>query len=148
MHACRCMNLLAHLLTHLFTFLLTHLLTHTVTYSLTHSLTHSHSHSLTYSLTHYLTHSHSHLFTHLLTHTVTYLLICFRGLANSLSASVYQSMRDLAVFRVSIELTEAGVTAVDDVITCLFSYIGVLIRSGPQAWILTEVKNVKDTSFR
>ena len=47
-----------------------------------------------------------------------------KGLANGLSSMTYTSLTDFATFRVHIELTDDGVKHTNDIISCLFAYIG------------------------
>ena len=58
-----------------------------------------------------------------------------QGWANGLSASVYASYTDFACFSVSIELTDEGVGHVDEIVGCVFAYVGMLLREGPKDWI-------------
>lgn len=71
-----------------------------------------------------------------------------QGWANGLSASLYASYTDFACFNVSIELTDEGVGHVDDIVSCVFSYIGMLLREGPKEWIGAEYKDICDMNFR
>ena len=47
-----------------------------------------------------------------------------KGLANGLSSMTYTSMSDFATFRVHIELTDDGIKHTNDIISCVFAYIG------------------------
>lgn len=71
-----------------------------------------------------------------------------RGYANGLSSFLSQSFADFASLGISIELTDAGVLAVEEIIECVFAYIGMLRREGPKDWIAQEVKDVADMNFR
>ena len=44
--------------------------------------------------------------------------------ANGLGCYLYQSLNDFAVFAVSVELTEEGVSHVDEITECVFAYVG------------------------
>jgi hypothetical protein len=48
---------------------------------------------------------------------------------------VYASYTDFACFSVSIELTDEGVGHVDEIVGCVFAYVGMLLREGPEDWI-------------
>eukprot|EP01104_Vermistella_antarctica_P017836 TRINITY_DN6412_c0_g1_i1.p1 TRINITY_DN6412_c0_g1~~TRINITY_DN6412_c0_g1_i1.p1 ORF type:complete len:1087 (+),score=280.46 TRINITY_DN6412_c0_g1_i1:370-3261(+) len=71
-----------------------------------------------------------------------------KGWANELSSGVGVSTRLFSVFRVSIDLTEDGLTRVNDVISIVFDYIELLRREGVQEWIFDEVKAVSEMQFR
>ena len=47
-----------------------------------------------------------------------------------------------ATFNVTIELTENGLSHVDDCVECVFQYIAMLKTKGPQRWIYDEVTKV------
>eukprot|EP01034_Spumella_vulgaris_P021908 gene21909-27985_t len=68
--------------------------------------------------------------------------------ANGLSCYMYQSLNDFSVFAVSVELSEEGVLHGEEIAECVFAYIGMIQRSGPQQWVWTEIKEAADMSFR
>lgn len=71
-----------------------------------------------------------------------------KGLADNLNASVGTSLNDFACFSVSIELTDEGFERYNDVICCLFAYIGLLKHEGPKEWIGQEIKDLSAVQFR
>ena len=68
--------------------------------------------------------------------------------ANGLSSYNYESANDFACFAISVELSDHGVNNINDIISCIFAYIGMLKRSGPQDWIWEELKDMSDMKFR
>jgi insulysin len=48
----------------------------------------------------------------------------------------------------SVELTDEGINHIDDVVSCCFSYIGMLLKAGPEEWILQEMKETAEMNFR
>ena len=44
--------------------------------------------------------------------------------ANSLSSYVYPSYNDFAVIAISIDLSTEGVNHVDEIVACIFAYLG------------------------
>ena len=68
--------------------------------------------------------------------------------ANGLSSYVYPSYKDFAVIAISIDLSTEGVNHIDEIISCVFAYFGMLHRSGPQEWIWLELKETADMNFR
>lgn len=73
------------------------------------------------------------------------------GLANELGAYEY-TYASFGLFCVNIELTEEGVTRVDEVVAYVFAYIGMLcaadLVSDSNAWIGTELKDTYEMNFR
>jgi secreted Zn-dependent insulinase-like peptidase len=63
-----------------------------------------------------------------------------KGWANGLGSFLSQSYADFACFGLSVELTDEGINHIDDVVSCCFSYIGMLLKAGPEEWILQEMK--------
>lgn len=68
--------------------------------------------------------------------------------ANGLSAYTSPNEKEFAFFTVNIDLTEEGVSHVLEIVACVFTYIGMLVREGPQDWVWEETKNTYDMSFR
>ena len=68
--------------------------------------------------------------------------------ANSLSSYSSPSQLDFAFFNVSIDLTDEGMQNIEAVVGCVFAYIGMLKREGPQQWVWDEMKDTADMSFR
>lgn len=50
-----------------------------------------------------------------------------RRWANGLSAGKYLDNRDFASFTVSVDLSEEGVEHVDEVVACIFAYVGMFL---------------------
>ncbi|KAG7370665.1 secreted/periplasmic Zn-dependent peptidase, insulinase-like protein [Nitzschia inconspicua] len=53
-----------------------------------------------------------------------------------------------SIFTIRMELTDAGLEHVDDIISLVFAYIDLLKSKGPQEWIHEEVTTVGDLQFR
>jgi insulysin len=53
-----------------------------------------------------------------------------------------------SIFTVRMELTEAGLENVDEIVNMVFAYVDLLKSKGPQEWIYSEVKTVGDLQFR
>lgn len=70
------------------------------------------------------------------------------NLANGLSASTSHSYLDFSFFRIHIELTDDGLKRVNDVVACVFAYIGVLHREQVKQWIYKELQGISDLKFR
>ena len=71
-----------------------------------------------------------------------------KGYANGLSTYMSQSFKDFAAMGCSIEVTEAGVDHVDEIVECVFAYIGMLNREGPKEWIYQEQIDTQAMNFR
>ncbi|ELU04683.1 hypothetical protein CAPTEDRAFT_222953 [Capitella teleta] len=52
-----------------------------------------------------------------------------------------------AQFQISVSLTEAGMDNIQDVMTCIFEYLLMLKKIGPQERIYNEIKTIEDNSF-
>ena len=70
------------------------------------------------------------------------------GYANSLAAYVAESFSDFSCLNLSVELTDQGLSAIDEIVAIIFHYIGMLIREGPLEWIADEVKQLSELNFR
>ena len=68
--------------------------------------------------------------------------------ANGLSAGTYLSNSDFACFTLTIELSDEGVKHTKEIAACVFAYIGMLQRAGPQEWVWLELKETADMNFR
>ena len=69
----------------------------------------------------------------------------YRGWATSLSAGVMgegDSTSAAALMSVSIELSIAGLGAVDEIVRVVCGYIGLLASHPPPEWLFDEVRNV------
>ena len=65
-----------------------------------------------------------------------------QGWASALMAGKSTNEDCFATFNVTIELTENGLSHVDDCVECVFQYIAMLKTKGPQRWIYDEVTKV------
>ena len=68
--------------------------------------------------------------------------------ANGLSSYLYQSHKEFSCFAVSVELSDEGVKNIDQVVACIFTYIGMIQRTGPQDWVWQELKDIAEMGFR
>eukprot|EP01038_Epipyxis_sp_PR26KG_P014143 gene14143-18981_t len=68
--------------------------------------------------------------------------------ANGLGSYLYSSLSDFACFAVNVDLTEEGMDHIAEIITCIFSYVGMLRSEGIQEWVWTEMKETEDYNFR
>jgi insulysin len=71
-----------------------------------------------------------------------------KGWANGLGCFLFQSYTDFSCFAVNVELTDEGVNHTDDVVACVFAYIGMLLKAGPAEWIVQETKEIAEMNFR
>jgi hypothetical protein len=60
--------------------------------------------------------------------------------ANSLSAGVSRSFVDSAFFAVHVDLTEAGLAQLNDVVATVYRYIAMLRKEGPQSYLFEEMR--------
>ena len=51
-------------------------------------------------------------------------------------------------FLISIQLTDAGLENVNEVVAIVFKYLEILRTAGPQEWIHEETSTVADCNFR
>lgn len=70
-----------------------------------------------------------------------------KGYANSLSSYKYPTLSCFSCFCIKIELTEEGLDNIDSVISCIFSYIGMLLRENLPDWIGKEIQDIADMNF-
>lgn len=68
--------------------------------------------------------------------------------AHELSAGDSRSCSDFCSFDVGIQLTDAGLEHVDEVVEVVFAYLNNLRSVGPQEWVYEETSTVADCSFR
>lgn len=93
----------------------------------------------------------NHALSHLLGHEADGSLLSYlkmRGWANGLSSYASKCFQEMATSGVSIDLTDEGVAHVEEILEHLFTYIGILVKSGPILWIAEEVKTEADNAFR
>jgi len=62
-----------------------------------------------------------------------------QGWASALMAGLSTNEDCFATFDVTIELTDDGLSHVDDCVECVFQYIALLKKSGPQRWVYDEM---------
>lgn len=70
------------------------------------------------------------------------------GLAEGLSAGASMDDSNASSFNVNINLSELGLTRVNDVLACVYAYLGVLQAHGPQKWVWDEQAVQAANSFR
>ncbi|PAA89419.1 hypothetical protein BOX15_Mlig019571g1, partial [Macrostomum lignano] len=93
----------------------------------------------------------AHYASHLLGHeSAGSLLACLkrRGWANGLSAGCGGGAAGFDFFRVSADLTEAGLANRAAVLRAVFQCVGQLRRAGPQAWVHRELSDLAALAFR
>ncbi|KAL9599893.1 MAG: hypothetical protein Q9219_003526 [cf. Caloplaca sp. 3 TL-2023] len=71
-----------------------------------------------------------------------------KGWANGLSAGVAPVCPGSAFFTISVKLTEDGLKQYKEVVKAVFQYISLLKESGPQQWIVDEVRGMTEVDFR
>ena len=77
-----------------------------------------------------------------------------RNLADSLSSYTGENFDAFSVMSLHIELTQEGLENVEDVVSCVYAYIGMLQRTHTKeklpeiAWIAEELGIVRDFMFR
>ncbi|MEX1032038.1 MAG: insulinase family protein [Cellvibrionaceae bacterium] len=71
-----------------------------------------------------------------------------QGWAKALSAGVSLSVRDSALFEISISLTAAGLAQREDIIALAFSAIEKLDSEGIEEWRFTELRQLARIAFR
>lgn len=70
-----------------------------------------------------------------------------QGLANALGAGASDTAIGFDIFIVDIDLTEAGLDRVDDVIVYLMQYIALVRDHGPQEWVWNECRDLARIQF-
>ena len=71
-----------------------------------------------------------------------------KGLANELSAGLSNSQSAFSSFAVSVDCTDAGIAAVDEVVQTVYEYLAMLRAAGPQEWIFRESQDISNMNFR
>jgi insulysin len=71
-----------------------------------------------------------------------------KGWANELSSGEGRGCSDWSSFSISIELTDAGMENIDDVVEIVFAYISLLKADGVKGWIYDECHTVASCQFR
>ena len=59
-----------------------------------------------------------------------------------------KSCTSFSIFTINMELTEEGLSNVDEIVSIVFAYMDLLRSKGPQEWIHTESQTVSDMQFR
>jgi len=77
-------------------------------------------------------------------------LLKSRGWAQSLNAGAHHSETCVALFSVSMELTEEGMNHVEDIVQTVYQYISMIRGCDSETWraVFTEVADVASMSFR
>ena len=75
-------------------------------------------------------------------------LLRHKGWANELSAGEARTCSDWSSFLISIDLTDLGLTKINEVVQVVFAYLSLLKELGPQEWIHQESSTVAACSFR
>ena len=70
------------------------------------------------------------------------------GLADALSAGMFQSNSSFGMFAISVDATEEGMSRVDDIVNYCYQYIKMFRDSGSPEWIFKESQLIADNSFR
>ena len=71
-----------------------------------------------------------------------------QGLANNLSAGGGINGFNFKDYSVSVQLTDKGYKAIDDVVKCIFEYIHLIKLTGLEEWRYQERANLLNTAFR
>ncbi|QIR15008.1 insulinase family protein [Shewanella aestuarii] len=71
-----------------------------------------------------------------------------QGLANNLSAGGGVNGFNFKDYAVSIQLTDKGFNAIDEVVKCVFEYINLIKQEGLEAWRYQERANLLNTAFK
>ncbi|CAH1642013.1 unnamed protein product [Spodoptera littoralis] len=71
-----------------------------------------------------------------------------RGWCNSLVGGTRIGARGFGFFGVQVDLTEEGVTHIDDIIKLVFQYISMLKAEGPKLWVWEEQRDLMALEFR
>lgn len=71
-----------------------------------------------------------------------------KGWANELSSGEARSLSDWSAFSISVDLTDAGLEKVDEVVEVIFAYISLVRADGIQQWIHDESATVAACQFR
>jgi len=71
-----------------------------------------------------------------------------RGWVNELVGGQHSGAKGFMFFGVNVDLTEAGIEHVDDIITLIFQYLNLLRKEGPQEWIFRECQDLSSMGFR
>jgi insulysin len=75
-------------------------------------------------------------------------LLRARGWANGLSAGGGFAYTDASTFTVSVALTEAGVSNIDEISALLFQFIELARQEGIEEWIFDELRVMAELAFR
>ena len=59
-----------------------------------------------------------------------------------------KSCASFSILTIKMELTEEGLSNVDEIVSMVFAYMDLLRSKGPQEWIHTEAQTISDMQFR
>ncbi len=59
-----------------------------------------------------------------------------------------KSCASFSIFTIKLELTEEGLSNLDEIVSMVFAYMDLLRAKGPQEWIQTEAQTVSEMQFR
>ncbi|CAK8675757.1 unnamed protein product [Clavelina lepadiformis] len=71
-----------------------------------------------------------------------------QGWVNALSAGDQGGAKGYDFFKIHVDLTTEGLTHVNDIVTCMYQYIDMLRKVGPQEWIFKEIQELNSLNFR
>ena len=71
-----------------------------------------------------------------------------KGWANSLGASTNADLSDFITFEVTVELTNKGLGAIDDVCEAIFSYVCMLQKSSIPDYVFDENLQLDELEWR
>ena len=71
-----------------------------------------------------------------------------KGWANGLSAGGMDVCPDSGLFHISIRLTPEGLKEYKKIVEVVFQYIALIKQSGPQQWVMDELKAMGEVDFR
>jgi len=70
-----------------------------------------------------------------------------RGWVNTLVGGQKSGSKGFGFFVVNVDLTEEGISHVDDIILLVFQYIAMLRAEGPQEWVFRECQQLNKMQF-
>ncbi|CDO94319.1 unnamed protein product [Kluyveromyces dobzhanskii CBS 2104] len=93
----------------------------------------------------------NHYLSHLIGHEGNGSLLAFlkeKGWAVELSAGSHTISKDNAVFGIEMDLTDDGMSNVDEIIVATFQYLEMLKITLPEEWIHNELRDTSASSFK
>ncbi|KIH57932.1 peptidase M16 inactive domain protein [Ancylostoma duodenale] len=70
------------------------------------------------------------------------------GWVSSLSAGETTLAKGFGAFDIHVDLSVDGINHTEDIVALVFSYIGLLKRTGAEAWVQEELKELGEIKFR